>query len=380
MKIMWITSRHPPKSGGLAQSSGRIVNSLRDRGHAVTVLHLSRGMSPYDPATQGMVIVPDAKSLAEPERLFWICQNVLKDSVLIGFGGNQAGYYAALWAGWLGQKSMVLFRGNDFEKLVHDPKQSWMVHFILHHAGAVGAVSREMARRIRTMTRKPVVFTPNSIDPEAWGFLTQDWEKAQMWRKEHLAKDKPVIAMIGELKSKKGLDAALKLFTSFGFRERAVLLTVGAVPEHLLEYRDKSCGDFWIHVPYQKREELPVFYALSDIILMPHLYDGMPNVLLEAMALGRIVAASLAGAMPDVIQDGVNGFLFNRFDLSDMARVLDKVLNLTQAQRKQISNAAKERISECFQPKHEVSRIVQAISDVGASPGSPDSPGDKSPG
>lgn len=364
MKIVWITTKHPPKSGGLAQSSGRIVNSLRDRGHIVIVLHLSRDGDPFDPKTQGMVIVPDEQSLAEPERLFWIYKDMLKDALLIGFGGNQAGYYAVLWAMWLRTKSLVLFRGNDFEKLAHDTKQSWLLHFILHHVTVLGAVSREMADRIRSMTRKPVYFTPNSIDSESWCFLKQDIEKSDEWRKQYLPAAKPVIAMIGELKSKKGLDLALSLYTSFGFRERAVLLTVGAVPGHLLAYREKSCTDFWIHAGYQKRENLPRFYALSDIIFMPSLYDGMPNVLLEAMALGRIVAAGRAGAMPDVIEDGVNGFLFNRNDQVDAARVLDHILNMADDQKLCVEEAAKETISTCFRPEDEVGRIDRAIFNI----------------
>ena len=42
MKLTWVTSRHPPDIGGMACSSDRLVNSLRDRGHTVHVIHLTR--------------------------------------------------------------------------------------------------------------------------------------------------------------------------------------------------------------------------------------------------------------------------------------------------------------------------------------------------
>ncbi len=226
-QIVWLTAKHPPQNGGLARSSGRIVNSLRDRGQAVTVLHLSASGNP-SPATQGLTIIPDRESLAEPERLFWIYKDKLQGNILIGCGGNQAGYYAALWACWLNSRSLVLLRGNDFEKLICNVKQAWLTHFILQQADIVGAVSTEMAKRIKTLRTKPVIYTPNSIDLNEWGFLQSDYEKALRWRKTHCTKQKPVITMIGELKSKKGLDLALTLFTAFGFHKSAYLVTVGS--------------------------------------------------------------------------------------------------------------------------------------------------------
>ncbi|MBF0635073.1 MAG: hypothetical protein HQK85_10480, partial [Nitrospinae bacterium] len=106
MKISWITPRHPPERGGMAESSGRIVNSLKDRGHAVNVILFNStfAMRPHD----------DNSSAEDYAELFWRRRAEMDGSVLVGFGGGVEGYLATLWAKWLNRKSVVMFRGNDF--------------------------------------------------------------------------------------------------------------------------------------------------------------------------------------------------------------------------------------------------------------------------
>ncbi|MCP4217550.1 MAG: glycosyltransferase family 4 protein [bacterium] len=395
--ITWITTKHPPDRGGMAQSSARLTESLKDRGHKVTVFHLSEPATQAgSPATQGGassqeetgaegndaatqpppppkkkspppllqqegVIRADGAALAEPERLFWLHQNIFKDSILVGFGGDAAGYYAALWARWLKNKSLVMFRGNDFDRNIHNMKRSWMTHFILQQAELVGAVSTEMVERISTIRDKPTFFTPNSIDTEEWVLFACEKEKARAWRKENLPQDKPVIGMFGELKTKKGLDIAHALFTTFHFQERAYLLTVGSVPEATCEALEAALGENWKHVPFQGRGKLPPFYDVCDIVFMPSLYDGMPNVLLEAMALGKLPVTSRAAAFPDVVRDGVNGFLFDTGDIADAARVLDTALQLPPGKKARMEAEAAKTIMESFTPQKEIQHIVDAL-------------------
>ena len=363
LNIVWITTKHPPVKGGMAQSSYRLVNSLRDRGHAVTVMHLSGQPhpDPVDPPVEDRLISTDSLSSAEPERLFWHHHKRLKQALLVGFGGDRAGYYAALWARWLNTRAVVLFRGNDFDRIIHNWKKAWMTHFILEQADIVGAVTNEMVSRIKTLRTKPTVYTPNGIHADEWAVLDGDKQKADQWRRENLQSQKPVIAMFGQLKSKKGVDLALSLFASFGFRERAYLLTVGTVPGTTAEALTAGCGKSWIHVPFQKREKLPVLYAAADIVFLPSYYDGMPNVLLEAMASGCVVVASRAGAMPDVIRHEVNGFLFDTADITGAARILNQALEMTPDHRRQIRRAARETVEHTYTPDHEIRILENAI-------------------
>lgn len=357
----------------MASSSGRLVNSLRDRGHTVHVIHLMSNPRQTFAAAQKLavgnpildnwnrVLTTGINAPLEPERLFWSCRKKMIDSILIGFGGDQPGYLATLWAKWLDLKSFVLFRGNDFERVIHDAKRAWITHFVLNHADIVGTVSQEMAARIRTLRSGRTVYTPNSIDTAEWTFFESDLNKANVWREQHVLNNKPVVGIIGQLKSKKGLDLALTLLSSPDFREKVHLLTVGDIPEELKPEADVERGneevENWSRVPFQKQERLPVFYAVADVVFIPSIYDGMPNVLLEAMALGKLVVASRAGGIPDVITDGVNGFLFEIDDVSSVINALDHALSMSQEERTRIGTNARKTIEEHFTPAQEVERI-----------------------
>ena len=360
MKLTWLTARHPPDKGGMATSSKRLVNSLRDRGHALQVIHLQPMPSqPVSSASMRLqnwnrTVVAGMNAPSEPQQLFWTFRRSMLDSVIIGFGGGKPGYLATLWATWLNVPSVVLFRGNDFEKIIHDTKHGWMIHFILDQADIVGAVSREMVARIRSLRNGQTVFTPNGIDTTEWYLEKIDHERAQQWRMEHVPDDKRVIGMFGQLKFKKGLEMAVALLTTLGFHQHACLLTVGDVSESMQESLEAGCAEHWIHVPFQPQEILPVYYAAADVVFMPSLYDGMPNVLLEAMALGKNVVASNAGGIPDVISDGVNGFLFEIGDYSGAARAMNKALTLSQDQKALMGKEARRTVEESFTSAREV--------------------------
>jgi glycogen(starch) synthase len=358
MRIIWITSRHPPDRGGMAESSGRITNGLRDAGHQVMVLHLSSGASPPD--KNGMTVSAGGQ-LIEPECLFWTHRNTLASSVLVGFGGNEAGYFATLWAGWLGTRSVVLFRGNDFDRNIHDARRAWMTHHIVSRADVIGAVSSEMAARIRAISTQPVFVTPNSIDCSSFRELPHDRDAVRSIRSRYFPGNMPVVGMFGELKSKKGFPFAVSLFSTFNLRRHARLLTVGSVPDTTAERCARDLGECWAHVPFTGRENLVPYYLACDAVFIPSLYDGMPNVLLEAMALGRVVVASGAGAMPDVITHGSNGFLFSINDHGQAAEELFHALSLDETARREVEEAARNTVERCYSPEHERSIIESML-------------------
>ncbi|MFC1849819.1 glycosyltransferase family 4 protein [candidate division CSSED10-310 bacterium] len=361
MKIIWLTTRFPPDPGGMACSAQRLVNSLTDNEHHVNVLHLTQSTQRNIPDNQNRVITIAENSLGALEKVFWQHQDLFQDALFVGFGGNIAGYLAVLWARWLHKRSVVLFRGNDFDRLIHNPKRAWITHFILEQAAGIGAVSNEMVHRIQTLRTGLTKFTPNSIDLTEWTFLDRDLSLAAQWRQDHVLNDRPVVGMFGELKYKKGLDLALQLFTSFEFRKRAYLLTVGKVSDFMQEQLAEQCPAAWLSVPFQKKEQLPVYYAASDIVFLPSYFDGMPNVLLESLALSKVVVASRAGAFPDVISDGETGFLFRTGDAADAARALNQALSLSATQKQKMQNAARNIIAQNYTPEREVEVLMQLL-------------------
>jgi colanic acid/amylovoran biosynthesis glycosyltransferase len=82
------------------------------------------------------------------------------------------------------------------------------------------------------------------------------------------------------------------------------------------------------------REDVPVLLASADIVCVPSIVqrngvvEGMPVVVLEALAMGKVLVASRVGGIPDLIQDGVNGFLVEPGNFRDLVSKINMALGL----------------------------------------------------
>ncbi len=63
------------------------------------------------------------------------------------------------------------------------------------------------------------------------------------------------------------------------------------------------------NVGAQPHEKIPLWMNASDVLCLPSLNEGLPNVALEAMACGIPVVASRVGGVPEIVHEGVNGLL-----------------------------------------------------------------------
>ena len=368
-RIIWITERHEPDSGGMAVSSTRLVNGLRDRGHGVTVLHMAKGASTGDDEQfrlhdlEGYWRAEGTRG--ELERLFFLKRRSMEGCLLVGFGGGVPGYLASLWGKWLETPSVAMFRGNDLDRLSHDPARGWMVQETIGQADLVCAVSSEMRSRIAGMREGPVLFTPVAIVPDDWAIFPPDMEAAARIRGRHNPDGRPLVGMFGQLKYKKGLFTAVDVFRKYGMGAHARLLTVGEVPEEERKELEETCSAFRSAEPFVPRKALIPYYLACDVVFIPSLYDGMPNVLLEAMACGRTVVGSRAGGIPDVVTDGVDGFLFHAGDSVGAADVLARALSYVPAARRKIGEAARETVVTRFTAVHEADIFESALLGLG---------------
>jgi len=78
-------------------------------------------------------------------------------------------------------------------------------------------------------------------------------------------------------------------------------------------------------------ENVPLWMNFADIFVLPSKNEGMPNVVLEALSCGTPVVASRIEATQDLINDGINGYLFDLNDLGDFVNKLKLGLVLKHA-------------------------------------------------
>ena len=100
-------------------------------------------------------------------------------------------------------------------------------------------------------------------------------------------------------------------------------------------------------------------YRQSDIFCLPSLYEGFPNVLCEAMACGLPVACSDICDNPDIVEEGVNGYLFDPINVQDMADAILKMAQLSQSQRKALAKNNIDKIQSLCSEQRFVKEYIK---------------------
>src|SRR5262249_18098183 len=248
----------------------------------------------------------------------WISlQNTSPDIThVVAFGGRLPMLAAPVYAAWLGVPLVTLIRGNDFDTAIFAPRRSTVLQDALRRSARVCVVSRDKASKINALYPDVCpIWIPNGIDLEYWEALPSQKHAAECWKRETVQGGRRVLGLFGHIKQKKGGLFFLEALHRSGQASRFHVLFVGDLDQEIVDWLAAHQDE--IHsscYPFMDRYELLRWYSSCDFVVIPSFYDGLPNVLLEACALGVPVLASTAGGMRDVLEDGRHGFLFGPGD------------------------------------------------------------------
>ena len=95
-------------------------------------------------------------------------------------------------------------------------------------------------------------------------------------------------------------------------------------------------------------------------LVVPSIYEGMPLVVLEAMEAGVPVVASRVSGIPEVVEDGVTGWLVPPEDPKALAAALSEVLERPDEARRR-GEAGRRRVDERFRPMNAVAAWRRAV-------------------
>jgi glycosyltransferase involved in cell wall biosynthesis len=109
--------------------------------------------------------------------------------------------------------------------------------------------------------------------------------------------------------------------------------------------------------------KLATLYSAADIFVLPSLEDNLPNTMLEAMACGTPVVSFKIGGMPDVIENGENGYMATCFDSNELGECILKMLR-EQDRRKIMNQKCRRLIEDRFQLKHQAVRFRQLFEEL----------------
>jgi glycosyltransferase involved in cell wall biosynthesis len=259
--------------------------------------------------------------------------------------------YAGNAAGRVGVPVVHTEHGNHLKWLtswIRRMKMRLLYRQASRRATRFCCVSAEIAEAVKGagIDARKVVVVPNGIDTNA---VPPEAEVNELRHRLALPAGAPVIGTVGRLTEIKRQDLLIEAYARLKAKHsRAHLLLVGDGDwQSKLEAQAATLGvASSVHFAgYQPNPE--VCFRLMDVFALTSRSEGMPVALLEAWAAGLPVAASRVGGVPELMDDGRNGLLFDFPDVSGLMVALDRLLG-DKDLRDSLGRAGREDVRKGF--------------------------------
>lgn len=198
--------------------------------------------------------------------------------------------------------------------------------FILNHTHQLIALTNDMKSKIEKFVKKEVIILPNGVDLSRFG------NRKSIANRNHirLIPNQWLLLFVGTLIPVKGLSyliQAIYILVSKGYENiNLILVGDGEDRQYLKELTEKlnlsQNVNFVGQVP---NDNIPYYMMCSDIFVLPSISEGLPLVILEAMASGLPIITTNVRGLPEIVIDRENGLLVDSKSTNDLA---DKILEM----------------------------------------------------
>jgi glycosyltransferase involved in cell wall biosynthesis len=231
-----------------------------------------------------------------------------------------------------------------------------------HHARRIDgivAVADDVAdafARTTGVARERVTVVPNGVDTDRYPAAV---DRAEVRRSLGLAPEDRVLIAVGTFKRQKGHVHLLEAFAKVAAGHDDVhLLLVGdgdLRPEIERRVAALAVGER-VHL-LGSRRDVPALLAASDGAVLPSLWEGMSNALVEAMASALPVVATDVSGTNQVMIDGTTGWLVPPGEDEPLAAAIEALLE-DPARARARGAAGRERVVEAFGARRQAERLA----------------------
>lgn len=198
---------------------------------------------------------------------------------------------------------------------------------------------------------------PNGLDLTRFCYWEGKSAEIENFRKSYsIAKDEFVILCVGSFypwKNFKLVVEACSLLAKDKISFKLLLVGDGPLKEELELLVDKNnLRSKVVFLGYCKN--MPDIMSACDILVQPSLTEGMSNVIIEAMASGKVVIASDAPGNKELVVDNITGYLFKSGDVMDLAKKIVMIYNDRDLVKK-----FGEKANELANEKYSLSRMTR---------------------
>lgn len=308
-----------------------ILPALPLHGAEVLLLSICRHIDPSDArisillVAKGGPLIPEFEALGIPVTLIpkkgrydlsiiWKIRRFLKSG---DFDIIHTHLFTANFWGRLGSLGVPIGRICSIHSIVSDKGtvlqrlQSFFDRALSRISDAVLCVTSQVMRSMREdagLPREKLVTIVNGIPlPETISHLDKENARKNL----DIPPDARVVGMIGRFSRPKNHRMLIESLSAVRERVPNLLVLLAGDGELEEEIRNlaRSSGLEGAVRFLGLRRDIPAILTALDILVIPSLWEGLPIVLLEAMAFGTPVVATRVGGIPDVLTDGVTGVL-----------------------------------------------------------------------
>ena len=343
--------------GGSGVVATELAHALVARGHSV---HLISSDAPFRwrSGVPGMsfvpVTVPPYPLFREPQYLLALSNTIARvaeerrlDIVHAHYAVPHAtaAYLAdqllASVPGVVSPRTVTTLHGTDITLVGSDPSYARIVAFSIERSHGVTAVSRSLkADTIAALgIRHEIRVIPNFLDCVEYRRRPDPDLRARLCSTERCD---ALIVHVSNFRPVKRVDVVFDVFRVIRRSVRARLILVGDGPDRpALEQRVAECGLADAVSFAGEQQNLVPWLSVADLFLLPSAQESFGLAALEAMACEVPVVASNVGGLPEIIEDGVTGFVCPPEAVDAMAE-RGVALLIDAALRARITEAATE--------------------------------------
>ncbi len=392
MKILILTETFPPYApGGAGRSAFDLARAFQKKGHEVFVittcqentlcgksdlkgLKVFRIYSKYHSRWRGYLSLYNYKTVRKVE----VIMREIKPDIV---SAQNIHYYLSYFCFKLAKKYSkgVFFTARDvmsfnYGKLVtekylkrfeyhtnwwdhikqarkrYNPFRNIIIRHYLSSVDKVFAISKALKQALNENRIQNVEVIYNGIRFEEWKISP---DLVAEFKEKYNIQNKKVILVGGRLSALKGREKILQAMKRVVEQVPEAVLLVAGKRNSYIQGMSETAQKLGIesHIFFTgwlKRDQMKLAHLCSDLVVVPSVcFDSFNLFNIEAMAAKKPVVGTCFGGTPEIVQDGITGFIVNPFDVELMA---DKIIHLLKnpQKAKQFGEAGFARVKQAF--------------------------------
>jgi D-inositol-3-phosphate glycosyltransferase len=221
--------------------------------------------------------------------------------------------------------------------------------------------------------RERCLTLPYGLELEPIDELRGDFSRAHDRRESGIDEDAEVLLCVGAIEPRKAQVPLARAFDLIADRHpRAQLVFVGGRPNADSELLEECVAGL---ASRRRIEIVPMtpavqrWYGLADLLISASDIESLPRAVLEAMAWELPVLATSVFGLPELIEDGVSGWLCEDRDVSALAAGIERALGTPVSERRQIGRRGRRLIETRHSMDDYCERIAQILDETVTTPG-----------